>query len=127
MIRKKSKFWKIVLLIEVPIILVLYAVSAGWLYLLKSFIQETEKYAMIQHTTLLIMGAGLAVLTVVVIVFVKIIVTKTSSISEQIDRLMANNPPMTADIRSDSEQEQWDAIETIWRQSQNVSKAAFAG
>ncbi|TYC83630.1 methyl-accepting chemotaxis protein [Acetobacterium wieringae] len=111
MVRKKSIFWKIVLMIEIPIILVLYAVSFTWVYLLKTFLQEAEKYAMLQDSSLMVMGIGLVALTVAVMISAKVIATKIGIITEWIDRIMASDKTMESDLSEDPGRDQWKEME----------------
>lgn len=85
---KQSTFWKFVLIIEIPILLITYILSGIWLYLLKSFISEAGKIATIQNSTLLILGIGLLLLTLFVITIAKLISNKISKISDVVDQLM---------------------------------------
>lgn len=85
---KQGTFWKFVLMIEIPIVLIAYVLSAIWLYLLKSFISEAGELTAFQNTALLVWGLGLLLITGFVIIIAKVISSKVSKISDAVGQFV---------------------------------------
>lgn len=65
-------FWKLLLFIEIPIILVIYGVSFVWMYLIKSFFEELEKSPLIENTTLGLLSLALIAITFMIVMALKV-------------------------------------------------------
>ena len=107
---KQGTFWKFVFMIEIPILLIAYVLSAIWLYFLKSFISEAGKLAALQNSMLLVWGLGLLLITGFVIIIAKVISSKVSKISDAVEQLMIAGPETASESDARQSKDQLDEI-----------------